>query len=81
MILYYVWSLFLYLEKAFDAIDHQILSQTLPLWYLKFSSYLSNRQQFFFISVCSSELIQSNVEYLNDLNSVFNKAITIHFAD
>ena len=57
-----------------------------------FQSYLFNRQQFLFISGSSSELmpvkcgvpqgsILGLLSFLFYINSVFYKAITIHFAD
>ena len=97
----YVCSVFTDLEKAFDAVDHQILLQKLYHYGIRglahnwFQSYLFNRQQFFFISGSSSELMSIKcgvpqrstlgpllcLLYINNLNSVFNKTMTIHFAD
>ena len=86
-------SVFIDLEKAFDTVDHQVFLQK-PYHY-GIRSYLSNRQQFVFILGSSSELmpVKCGVSqgstlgplllllYINDLNSVFNKAIMMHFAD
>ena len=97
----YVCSVFIILEKAFDTVDHEILLQKLYYYGIPglahnwFRSYLSNRQQFVFISGSSSELmpIKCGVPqgstlgqllfllYINGLNSVFNKARTIRFPD
>ena len=95
----YVCSVFTDLEKAFDTVDHQILLQILyhcgirNLAHNRFRSYLSNLQQFFFMSGFSSELTSVKcglpqgytlgpillLLYINDLNSLFNESITIHF--
>ena len=59
----YVCSVFIDLEKAFDTVDHQILLQILyhcgirNLAHNRFRSYLSNLQQFSFMSGFSSELM------------------------
>ena len=59
----YVCSVFIDLEKVFDTVNHQILLEELHhygIWGLPhncFKSYLSNRQQFVFISGSSSELM------------------------
>ena len=87
-------SVFIDLEKAFDAVDHQILLQKLyhygirSLAHNRFRSYLSNLQQFVFMSGFSCGLPQGYtlgpillLLYINDLNSLFNETITIHFAD
>ena len=85
-----VCSVFIDLEKAFDAVDHQIFNIR-DLAHIWFRSYLSNRQQFVFISGSSSELmsIECGVPqgstsgpllfllYINDFNSVFNKVILL----
>ena len=85
-------SVIIDLEKAFNTVDHQILLQKLHHYGIRglahnwFRSYLSNRQQFVFISGPSSELMSIKcgilqgstlgpllfLLYLNDLNSVFN---------
>ena len=98
---YYVCSMFIDLEKAFDTVDHQILFKKCYHYDIRglahnwFQSYLFNRQQFVFISGSSSELMSVKcgvpqgstlgpvlfLLYITDLNSVFNKAITIHFVD
>ena len=94
-------SVYTDLEKAFDAVDHQILLQQLYHYGIRglahnwFQSYLFNRQPFVFISGSSSELMSIKcgvpqrstlgpllcLLYINNLNSVFNKTMTIHFAD
>ena len=56
-------SVFVDLEKAFDTVHHQILLQKLYHYGIRdldhncFRSYLSNRQQFIFISGSSSEMM------------------------
>ena len=94
-------SVFIDLEKAFDTVDHQILSQKLYHYGIRclvhkwFGSYVSNRQEFVYTSGSSSELMSIKcgvpqvstlgplfcLLYINDLNPVFNKVKTIHFAD
>ena len=94
-------SVFINLKKAFDTVDHQILLQKLYRYGIRglghswFRLYLSNRQQYVFISDSSSKMMSVKCGvpegstlvpllfslYINDLNSVLNKTITIHFAD
>ena len=67
----------------------------LGLAHNSFKSYLSKQQQFVFISVSSSKMVSVKCPVsqestlgaflfllsINDLNSLFNEAITVHFAD
>ena len=67
----------------------------LGLAHNSFKSYLSNQQQFVFIPVCSSKMVSVQCPVsqgstlgaflfllsINDLNSLFNEAIIVYFAD
>ena len=94
-------GVFIDLQKAFDTVDHSILLEKLKHYGIRgitnnwFKSYLSNRNQFVFVSGEKSEtktikhgVLQGSVPgpllfilYINDLQSTIRNSNTFLFAD